>query len=142
MKNQCYSPEFRAEAAKLVLEQGLSQEAAAKRRSIPTGTIGNWIVAAKCGGEVAAPGACSVSELEAENARLRKELSEARLERDILKKRRRTLPRSRCQVRVHDTVAEGVCHRGDEPGVGRLPQRLLRLASPRALGAGAGRTSG
>jgi len=28
----------------------------------------------------------SVSELEAENARLRKELSEARLERDILKK--------------------------------------------------------
>lgn len=50
MKNQCYSPEFRAEAVKLVLEQGLSQEAAAKRRSIPKGTIGNWIVAAKRGG--------------------------------------------------------------------------------------------
>jgi len=41
MKNQSYSPEFRAEAVKLVLEQGLSQEAAAKRLSIPRGTIGN-----------------------------------------------------------------------------------------------------
>jgi hypothetical protein len=34
-QNQAYSPEFRAEAAKLVLEQGLSQEAAAKRLAIP-----------------------------------------------------------------------------------------------------------
>lgn len=86
MKNQSYSPEFRAEAVKLVLEQGLSQEAAAKRLSIPKGTLGNWIVAAKRGGAVAAPGARSVPELEAENAKLRRELSEARQERDILKK--------------------------------------------------------
>jgi transposase len=55
-----------------VLEQGLSQEAAAKRLSIPKGTIGNWVVAAKRGGDVPAPGARSVSELETENARLRR----------------------------------------------------------------------
>lgn len=84
-KNQNYSPEFRAEAVKLVLEQGLSQEAAAKRLAIPKGTLGNWVAAAKRGG-VAMPGARSVSELEAENARLRKELAEAKQERDILKK--------------------------------------------------------
>lgn len=105
MKNQRYSLEFRAEAVKLVLEQGLSQEAAAKRLSIPKGTLGNWIVAAKRGGVVSPPGARSVPELEAENARLRRELSEARQERDVLKKRRRTLPRSRCKVRVHEAVA-------------------------------------
>lgn len=81
-----YPPEFRAEAVKLVLEQGLSQEAAAQRLGIPKGTMGNWIVAAKAGGPNAAPGARSVPELEQENARLRKELAEARLERDILKK--------------------------------------------------------
>jgi transposase-like protein len=45
--NQRYPPEFKAEAVKLVTEQGLSQEEAAKRLGIPKGTMGNWIVAAK-----------------------------------------------------------------------------------------------
>ena len=76
-KNQNYSPELRAETVKLVLEQGLSQPAASERLSIPKGTLGNWIVAAKKGsggpGKVA-PGSRSVTELETENARLRKEL--------------------------------------------------------------------
>lgn len=88
-KNQSYSPEFRAEAVKLVLEQGLSQPAAARRLSIPKGTLGNWIAAAKTGTEgpgKAAAGGRSVSELESEIARLRKELTEARMERDVLKK--------------------------------------------------------
>lgn len=81
-----YPVEFRAEAVKLVLEQGLSQEEAARRLGIPKGTLGNWVVAAKAGGEKPAPGARSVAELETENTRLRKELAEARLERDIIKK--------------------------------------------------------
>lgn len=84
-QGQSYSPEFRAEAIKLVLEQRLSQEAAARRLAIPKGTLGSWIAAAK-NSQSLAPGARSVSELEAENAGLRRELAEARLERDILKK--------------------------------------------------------
>lgn len=86
-KQQRYTPEFRAEAVKLVTEQGLSQEEAAKRLAIPKGTIGNWVAAAKGSTSGASvPGARSVRELEAENAKLRKELAEARMERDILKK--------------------------------------------------------
>ena len=85
-KNQRYTTEFRAEAVKLVTEQGLSQEEAAKRLGIPKGTMGNWIVAAKASIRPAAPGSRSAAELEEENARLRKELAEARMERDILKK--------------------------------------------------------
>jgi len=46
-RNQRYTTEFKAEAVKLVTEQGLSQEAAANRLGIPKGTMGNWIVAAK-----------------------------------------------------------------------------------------------
>ncbi len=84
-KNQSYSPEFRAEAVKLVVEQGLSREAAAKRLAIPKGTLRNWVAVAKSG-DSARPGARSVVELEAENARLRKTLAAARLERDIVKK--------------------------------------------------------
>jgi transposase len=85
-KQQRYTPEFRAEAVKLVSEQGLSQEAAANRLSIPKGTLANWIAASKASNRPSAPGARSATELEKENARLRKELAEARMERDILKK--------------------------------------------------------
>lgn len=83
---QTYSVEFRSEAVKLVLEQGLSQGEAASRLGLPKGTLANWVVAAKAGGEKPAPGSRTVAELEAEVARLRKELAEARLERDIVKK--------------------------------------------------------
>ena len=71
-KQQRYTPEFRAEAVKLVTEQGLSQEAAAARLAIPTGTIGNWVAAAKRATIGAVPGSRSAADLEAENAKLRK----------------------------------------------------------------------
>jgi transposase len=85
-KQQRYTPEFRAEAVKLVSEQGLSHETAAKRLSIPKGTLGNWVAASKASTRASAPGARSAADLEAENVRLRKELAEVRMERDILKK--------------------------------------------------------
>ena len=86
MKQQRYTPEFRAEAVKLVTEQGLSQETAAQRLAIAKGTLANWVAAAKASARPSVPGARFAAELEAENARLRKELAEARMERDILKK--------------------------------------------------------
>ncbi|MFQ2106801.1 IS3-like element ISAeme20 family transposase [Aeromonas rivipollensis] len=87
-----YSPEFRAEAVRLVLEQGLGQAEAARRLGIAKGTLSNWVVAAKGGKDTSAiPGARSVAELEAEVARLRKALAQANMERDINKKGRRVL---------------------------------------------------
>ncbi len=83
---QSYTHEFKAEAVKLVLNQGLSLRDAAKRLSIPKGTLTNWVSPAKGGVVASAPGARSVAELEAEVAKLRKDLAEARMERDILKK--------------------------------------------------------
>ena len=83
---QDYTPEFRAEAVKLVLNQGLSLAEAAKRLSVPKGTLANWVSSAKGATAVAAVGARSVPELEAEVRQLRKELVVARMERDILKK--------------------------------------------------------
>ena len=85
-RKQDYSPEFREEAVKLVTEQGLSLGAASKRLWIPKGTLGNWVVVSK-GASLKAPvGSRGVMELEQENSRLRKELAETKLERDILKK--------------------------------------------------------
>ena len=86
IKQQRYTSELRAEAIKLVSEQGLSQETAAKRLSIPKGTLGNWMAAAKASKHLSVPGTRSAADLEVENLRLRKELAETRMERDILKK--------------------------------------------------------
>jgi transposase len=46
-----------------------------------------------------------VTELEAEVSRLKHELAEARMERDILKKPPRTLRRRSCPVRTDDDAA-------------------------------------
>lgn len=104
MKLKTYTPEFRAEAVKLVLAQGLSLEEAAQRIAMPKGTLGNWVSAAKRGnGSAAAPGSRTVPELEAEVARLRRELAESNMERDVLKKATaRTLHGSRCPVRASE----------------------------------------
>jgi transposase len=87
MKTTTYTTEFRAEAVKLVLAQGLTLEEAAERIAMPKGTLANWVSAAKRGQDpVAAPGSRSVAELEAELAKLRKELAVERMEKEVLKK--------------------------------------------------------
>lgn len=86
-RSKTYTPELREEAVKLVLTQGLTLEDAALRLTIPKGTLANWVTAAKRGASPkVAPGSRSVPELEAEVSKLRKELAEARMERDIVKK--------------------------------------------------------
>jgi transposase len=86
-RSTTYTPELREEAVKLVLTQGLTLEDAALRLTIPKGTLANWVAAARRGtSPKVAPGSRSVPELEAEVTKLRKELAEARMERDIVKK--------------------------------------------------------
>ncbi|EGI91766.1 transposase family protein [Shigella boydii 5216-82] len=82
-KTQRYSKEFKAEAVRTVLENQLSSEGAS-RLSLPEGTLGQWVTAARKG--LGTPGSRTVAELESEILQLRKALNEARLERDILKK--------------------------------------------------------
>jgi transposase len=87
LPRQVYTAEFQAEAVRLVVEEGLSLAETARRISVPKGTLTNWVMKARKGQPLTvAPGRAPVSELEAENARLRRELVEARMERDLLKK--------------------------------------------------------
>ena len=84
---QDYTPEYRAEAVKLVTEQKLSYAEAARKLGMPEGTLAGWVHKARDKTvTVVKPGTPSVSELQQENSRLRKELAEAKMERDILKK--------------------------------------------------------
>ena len=71
----------------LVLEQKLPMLEAARRLSLSGKTLKNWVGRARHG-QLATVGASRrpVTELEAELSRLKRDLAEARMERDILKK--------------------------------------------------------
>ena len=87
--NRQYTDEFKIEAVRLGDSIGGNQ--AAKRLGIPESSLWNWMRLSRAGKLKAADGAAmpvkrSVSELEAENARLRKELASAKLDLEIVKK--------------------------------------------------------
>lgn len=82
-----YTPEFREQAVKLITEEGLKVGEAAKRLSVPTGTLNGWLRALKAGRlESVGKSYKPLTEVELECARLRKELAEVKIERDLLKK--------------------------------------------------------
>lgn len=82
---QFFTNEFKEEAVKLVADGKLSVAEAARRLSLSPQTLKNWVTKHRAG-NLNAPVSMSVSELESEVSRLRKELAEARLEKEILKK--------------------------------------------------------
>ena len=82
---QFYTDEFKKEAVTLVVDGGLTVAETSRRLSISQQTLRNWIKKFRNTGAISSGGR-SVTDLEAENSRLRKELAEARLEKEILKK--------------------------------------------------------
>lgn len=82
-----YSPEFREQAVRLHELDGLTVPELAKRLSMSQGTLKNWIYASRQGklGEVG-KGQKPLTELEMELSRVKRELAEVKMERDLLKK--------------------------------------------------------
>ena len=88
-----YTDEFKIEAIRLA--ESVGGHEAARRLGVPVATLGNWKRRQAATGigapEVAASAAAlptrrPVSELEAENSRLRRELADAKLDVEILRK--------------------------------------------------------
>lgn len=85
--NGKYTKEFRVESVKLVTEGGLSVVEAGRRLSLPPSTLNTWVKHYKVGklreiGKTQKP----LTEAELELARVKRELAEVKMERDILKK--------------------------------------------------------
>ena len=86
---QKYTKEFREQAVQLVQEQALTIPEAVRRLAMSDKTLANWVFRARRGqlvklGEHRRP----VTDLEAKVSRLKRELAEARMERDIQKQLR------------------------------------------------------
>jgi transposase len=81
-----YTAEFRAEALELVRSSGQPMAEVARSLGISDGTLGNWVKADREARERGAdPQALTESERQ-ELARLRREVAELRMDREILRK--------------------------------------------------------
>ena len=84
-----YTPEFRAEVVKLVLDGSRTLNGIARELAIPPGTLGSWLRKARDaqGESLESAGAGEISKSEREELRrLRRENERLRQEREILKK--------------------------------------------------------
>ena len=86
-KRRRYDPEFKAEAARLVLEQQRTCSSVEKALGLPRGLVKDWVKAYRAGHSNAFPGnGMRRKAHESEIEQLKKELDTVRKERDILKK--------------------------------------------------------
>ena len=99
-----YTLEFKMEAVRLV-KGGQASAVTAKVLGMPKQTLENWVRLSEKG-QLKGAGDKPVSVEQMELARLRAELARVKMERDILKKRRRTSPGNLCEVRL-DCKAQG-----------------------------------
>ena len=85
-KRRTYTPEFKAEAVKLVTEQGYSVAEAARSLGVHETLLRSWKQALEARGDQAFPGRGRLPAVEDELRRLRAENKRLLAERDILKK--------------------------------------------------------
>ena len=81
-----YTPEFKLQAVKMILEQKLSVAEVARRLGVGENLLHTWKKAFRDQGEAAFPGHGHPSPADDELRRLRAENARLRAERDLLKK--------------------------------------------------------
>lgn len=86
MARKTYTPEFKLQAVKMILEQKLSVAEVARRLGVSENLLHTWKKAVLENGTSAFPGSGHLTPLEEENRKLKAEVKRLTTERDILKK--------------------------------------------------------
>ena len=81
-----FDKEFKEQAVKMVLEQGLTRAEVARKLEIDHNTIGSWVKIFQNDGKDAFPGRGKLKPQDDELRKLREENKRLRMERDFLKK--------------------------------------------------------
>ena len=87
-----YTPKFQLQAVKMITDQRLSVAEVARRLGVSESRLHKWKKAVRTNGTDAFPGSGHSTPIEEENRRLRAEVKRLEMERDILKKPRRSSP--------------------------------------------------
>jgi transposase len=81
-----FTKEFKEEAVRMVIDGGLSIPEAGRRLSLPKSTLARWVAQARKGDfSPVSTKRSPITEGEMEVARLKREVAEVKMERDILK---------------------------------------------------------
>ena len=97
MKKRVYTEEFRREAVRLLRTSGKSARQVADELGMPQSVLSRW----KCTADNAQKTPAETLSMEEEVRQLRRENERLRMEREVLKKRRPSSPRSRREVSVY-----------------------------------------
>ena len=127
---KAYTPEFKLQAVKMITEQKLSVAEVARRLGVTENRLHDWKKAVATKGIDAFPGSGHLTPVEEELRRLRADVKRLEMERDILKKLRRSSPASRGDPRLDRGTPRGVAGGGALPRPGGVPLGVLRLAVP------------
>lgn len=119
-----YTDEIKHDAVRLVTEQGYSCNEVARRLGINQSNVSRWV--REYPNNLDSPQtAGSARELEAEVKRLRKENKRLLMEREILKKRRPSLPKNPSKIRFYPAANEGLSRHRTVCGHAGEPERVL-----------------
>jgi transposase len=127
-------PELKAEAVRLVLDEGRSINDVAENLGVYHSSLTAWVKQAKIDRGKGLTGGLMTEERD-ELRRLRKEVRELKMEREILKKRR---PSSRGKTRKVRVYPRGEGQFSDHiavPSASRVDQRILCVGEAKAIGA-------
>ena len=124
-RTKSYSREFKLEAVRLSYESDRTVAEVADELGISKSSLFRWRNELADDPEQAFPGRGQMKARDAEMARLRKELREAQLENEILKKQRcGTPPSSRAkgaEISVHPRPSPAISHPADVSGTAGFP---------------------
>ena len=138
--HQAYPPEIRQQMVELV-QSGTTPQELAREYEPSAGSIRNWVAQHERDGGQRSDGLSTDERLELR--RLPRENKQLRTERDIPKKQwlgsRGRATRSPRGIRVRRGQPSRLAGAHHVSGAGSLPQRLLRMAAPRAVGTSAPR---
>ena len=86
LKRATYSAAIKLETAQLVVDQGYTQEEAAKAMGVGKSTVSNWVTQLKQERNGQSPAASPMTPEQIEIRELKKQIQRIELEKDILKK--------------------------------------------------------
>ena len=101
MERRKYFREFKLEAVKPIKERGVSVTRASQDLGVHGTVLRNWVKALSEDPEQTFPGHGQMKSDQAEIARLKREVTKLKAERDILKKPQHTSRRRTWEVRLH-----------------------------------------